>query len=137
MTDAVDSYMAASKTNDVDRLLGALAPDVELVSPLSSRMVFRGPDLRALLGAVYGILEHVQWHQRVSGDSMQVVVGSARVGPLTLEDAMVLELDRFGQIRRIRPHLRPWLATTLFAMKLAPHLVRQPRVLMRARKHKQ
>jgi hypothetical protein len=39
---------------------------------------------------------------------------------------------RDGLIRRIRPHLRPWLATTLFALLLGPKVVRHPGVVLRA-----
>jgi hypothetical protein len=33
---------------------------------------------------------------------------------------------------RIRPHLRPWLATTAFALLLGPKIARHPRVMCRA-----
>jgi hypothetical protein len=45
---------------------------------------------------------------------------------------MVLELDDAGLIVRIRPHLRPWLAITLFALLLGPKIARHPGVLRRA-----
>jgi hypothetical protein len=60
------------------------------------------------------------------------VVGEAAVGPVRLGDAMLFELDGDGRIRRIRPHLRPWLALTLFAMTLAPKVGRHPGVVWRA-----
>ncbi|HKP41708.1 MAG TPA: hypothetical protein VJV41_12030 [Mycobacterium sp.] len=47
-------------------------------------------------------------------------------------DAMVLELDDAGLIRRIRPHLRPLLATILFTLLLGPKLVSHPGVVRRA-----
>ena len=34
--------------------------------------------------------------------------------------------------KRIRPHLRPWLAITLFALLLGPKIARHPGVLRRA-----
>lgn len=55
MDDAVARYRAASEANDIDGVMAALAADVELVSPISGRLVFRGQaDLRVLLTAVYG-----------------------------------------------------------------------------------
>ena len=63
---------------------------------------------------------------------VRVVIGDGRIGPLTLGDAMVFELAEDGRIRRIRPHLRPWLALTLLALVLGPKLARHPGVLMRA-----
>jgi hypothetical protein len=131
--DAVARYRAASDVSDIEGLLEALAPDVELVSPLSGRMVFRGKDdLRVLLGAVYGSITGLRWHEEVGDERLRVVLGDARVGPFRLGDAMVCELAADGRIRRIRPHLRPWVALTLLALKLAPRMGRHPDVLWRA-----
>ena len=38
MDDAVARYRTASEENDIDALMTALAPDAELVSPLSARL---------------------------------------------------------------------------------------------------
>lgn len=45
---------------------------------------------------------------------------------------MVFDLADDGRIRRIRPHLRPWVALTLLAIQLLPKLGRHPGVLVRA-----
>jgi len=58
---------------------------------------------------------------------MRVVIGEAAVGPFKLGDAMALELAEDGRIRRIRPHLRPWPALTLLALKLAASSARSGR----------
>jgi hypothetical protein len=132
-TDAVATFLAATRVNDVDRMVGALAPDAELISPLSGRMVFRGREsLRVLLGAVYGSLRGVRWQHYVGDGAIRVAVSEARVAGIEITDAMVLELDNTGRIRRIRPHLRPWLGITVFAVRIAPKLVRHPGVIRRA-----
>jgi hypothetical protein len=131
--DAVARYRTASEGNDVDALVATLAPDVELISPLSGRLVFRGPeDLRILLGAVYGDMRDLRWREEVGDGSTRVVLGDGRIGPLKLADAMVLELDGEGRIRRIRPYLRPWLAVTFLALRLLPRIARTPGVILRA-----
>ena len=57
MEDAVDRYRAARGEADVAALMEALTPDVEVVSPLSGRLVFRGrDDVRVVLGAVYSTI---------------------------------------------------------------------------------
>ena len=57
-TDAVTRYCAASAANDLEGMVATLAPDAELVSPLSANLVIRGrEDLRVLLGAIYSSLE--------------------------------------------------------------------------------
>lgn len=129
----LDRYRAASEANDLDGIMAALDPDVELVSPLSGRMVFRGADdMRVLLGAVYGTIKGLRWREAVGDGSVRVLIGEGRVGPLRLSDAMVLELAPDGRIRRFRPHLRPWLAVTLFALLLGPKVGRHPGVPLRA-----
>jgi hypothetical protein len=131
--DAVARYRTASEANDIEGLVETLAPDVELVSPISGRMVFRGrDDLRILLAAVYGSINGLRWSQEVGEGTVRVVTGDAAVGRFRLGDAMVVELAEDGSIRRIRPYLRPWLALTLLALKLGPKIARHPGVVVRA-----
>jgi hypothetical protein len=134
MEDSVAAYLAASEACDVDRLLDTLAPDAELVSPVSGRMVFRGrEDLRVLTGAVYGSLSELRWEKRVDGDGVTYATAVARVGPMKIGDAMIFELDpASGLITRIRPHLRPWLGLSALALRLLPTIARRPMVAVRA-----
>jgi hypothetical protein len=133
-TDAVARFCTASAANDLDGMVGTLALDAELVSPISGRMVFRGrDDLRVLLTAVYGgAIRNLRWHDRVGTGDLQVVLGDAVIGPLTLTDAMVFNLAEDGLIQRLRPHLRPWLALTLVALRLGPKMGRHAGVVRRA-----
>jgi hypothetical protein len=134
MADAVTRYCAASEARDIDAIMTTLAPGAELVSPLSASAVFRGhDDLRILLTAVYGSMSDLRWVQQVGeGTATRVAIAEGRVAGARLGDAMVFELDGSGLIRRIRPHLRPWLATTLFALLLGPKVARHPAVVRRA-----
>ena len=126
-------YCTASEANDIDAMMATLAPDGELISPLSGRMVFRGQeDLRVLLDGVYGGLSDLRWGEPLGQGSERLAVSEAKVGGLRLDDAMLFELSDDGRIRRIRPHLRPWLALTVFALKLGPKIARHPGVILRA-----
>ncbi len=126
-------YRAASEANDIDSLLELLAPDAELISPLSGRMVFRGSqDLRLLLSAVYGSLRNWRWNEEVGDGELRVVFGAGKVGPFKLGDAMLFELSADGRIKRIRPHLRPWLGLTGFALLVGARIARHPGVVLRA-----
>jgi hypothetical protein len=132
-TEAVATFCAAARVNDVDAMVSVLAPDAELVSPLSGRMVFRGrDDLRVLLGAAFGSLRGLHWKNFVGDGSTRVALSEARIAGLSITDAMVVELDDAGRIRRISPHLRPWLSITLLALRLGARLVRHPGVVHRA-----
>jgi hypothetical protein len=133
MENAVSRYCAASETGDIDGLMGTLAHHTEVVSPISGGMVFRGhDDVRVLLTAVYTTLNGLRWTQQIGDGKVRVVLGEARVGAVRLTDAMVFDLDPDGRIRRISPHLRPWLALTLFAAVLGPKVARHPGVVRRA-----
>jgi hypothetical protein len=133
MDDAIGSYRKASEANDLDRLIGLLAPDAEVVSPISGRMVFRGSDdLRILLGAVYSTTRGLRWTEEVGEGDARVLIGEFKVGPLRMSDAMAFDLAPDGLIRRIRPHLRPLLGTTLFALLLGGRVGLHPGVVLRA-----
>jgi hypothetical protein len=133
MDDAIAIYHEASEVNDLDRLLSTLTPDCEVVSPISGRMVFRGTeDLRVLLGAVYSTTRGMRWTEEIGDGPARVLIGEFKVGPLRMTDAMAFDLAPDGRIRRIRPHLRPLLATTLFAMSLGLKVGTHPGVVLRA-----
>jgi hypothetical protein len=126
-------YRRASDSADVEGVLDTLTPDIELASPISGRMVFRGrDDLRVLLGAVFASIEGLRWHEELGEGDLRVLVGEGRVGPLRITDAMVCELAEDGRIRRLAPHMRPWLALTLLALELGGRLARHPGVILRA-----
>ncbi len=131
--DAVATYRAASEAVDIETLVSTLAPDVRLISPLSSGAVFRGrDDLKILLTAVYGSLRGWRWTEEVGEGPVKVLVGEGRIGPVKLGDAMLVELDEEGRIALIRPHLRPWLGLTAFAVIAGPRLAAHPGVMRRA-----
>ena len=133
MDDALQRYRVATEAGDIAGIMATLAPDAELVSPISGRMVFRGQeDVEHLLAAVYGSLGDLTWTRTVGEGEHRVALGSARLGPVRMTDAMVFELASDGRIRRIGPHLRPWLALTLFALILGPKVGRRPGVVLRA-----
>jgi hypothetical protein len=131
--DAIASYCAAAAAGDIDALMATLASDAELPSPVIGRARFRGQDdLRFLLGAVYGMLTELRWERPIGEGSSRVAVAHARVGGLRIDDAMVFELDEHGLIRSVRPHLRPLLALSLFALMTLPRIGRRPGVVLRA-----
>jgi hypothetical protein len=134
--DAIAEYRAASEANDLDRFVDTLAPDAELVSPLLARAVIRGKkDLGLLFAAVYGSLTELRWTEEIVDRDRGFMTAEARVGPFKIYDATAFELDPDGRIQRLRPHLRPWLATTWFALVVGVKVARHPGVLWRAMRH--
>ncbi len=133
MDDAIQRYRVASEAGDIGGIMAACAPDVEVVSPISGRMVFRGQkDVEFLLIGVYGSLKGLRWTDPLGDGTRRVMVGEARLLGVRLTDAMVFDLDADGRIRRVGPHLRPWLALTLFVMVLGPKVSLRPGVVLRA-----
>lgn len=133
MIDHVGAYCRASERADVDALMATLAPGGEMVSPLAGGATFRNPDdLRILFAAVYGSLTDLRWEERYRDGSVHTVLGRARVLGREVHDAMVIETDDEGRLRRIRPHLRPRSGLTAFALAIGPRMIRHPGVLTRA-----
>ncbi len=134
MDDAISRYRSASEAGDIAGIMATLAPDVELVSPISGRMVFRGSDDVGLVirGVYGGTLEGLRWTDELGEGERRVLVGEAKLLGVRLTDAMVFDLAADGRIRRIGPHLRPWLALSLFAVVLGPKVARRPGAVLRA-----
>jgi hypothetical protein len=92
----------------MDALASGFAADVELPSPLFGSFRFKGSDdVKEVLTAVYRLLGRVTWEPVIGAGPERVAVAHATVAGLRIDDAMHFELDAQGQIRRIRPHLRP------------------------------
>ena len=132
-SDTIARYEAASAARDMDALMMTLAPDAELISPIVASGVIRGhEDLKVLLEAVYSSLHDLKWVARFGDDRRVVMIGEAKVGPFRIQDAAIIELAEDGLIQRIRPHLRPWLATTFFALRVLPKVARHPGLVRRS-----
>ncbi|MEU8900886.1 nuclear transport factor 2 family protein [Nocardia sp. NPDC048505] len=133
MDDYLAQFCAAATARDFDTLMKTVAPDAVLVSPLAGRAVFAGhDDLRVLLTAVYSGLSDTRWEPQIGTGQRRVVLSHARLGRFRITDAMVVDLDAEGRIRRIAPHLRPWLSLTAFAVRMLPTMFRHSAVFRRA-----
>lgn len=134
--DIIARFCAATEAGDIDALIETLSADAELVSPLIGSAVFQGhDDLRVLFAALLPTLSGLAWRHVVSGDGTAVAVAEARVVGVRIGDAMLIEQTPDGHIRRLTPHVRPWLGLTLLAIILGPRLVRHPSVIRRAFRH--
>jgi hypothetical protein len=131
--DALAEYRAASESNDLDRFMTALAPDAALVSPLLAHGVIRGKDdLRILFSAVYSSLSGLRWEESIREGNRALMIAHARIGPFKIDDAMLIDLAPDGRIQLLRAHLRPWVATTWFALVVGLKVSRHPGLLWRA-----
>lgn len=90
-------------------------------------------DLGVLFTAVYSSLSDLRWTGEFKDGDRGCLTAEARLGPFQIYDATVFELDSGGRIQRLSPHLRPWLATTWFALDVGFKLVGHPGVIWRAK----
>lgn len=134
----VARFCAAVAAGDVDAVIETMAEDAEMVTPLSSRAVIRGrDDLRVVFASLLPTLSRdLHWRLRVGNADATVAVAEARLGGVRVQDAMLIEQDRDGRIRRVTPHVRPWLGLTVSGFVLGLKLVRHVGVMRRAMRRK-
>ena len=95
---AIARCEAASKAGDIDALMRTLTPDAELVSPIVASFVIRGQkDLHILLDAVYGTIHDLSWGARIGDDDRVVMFAEAKIGPLRIGDAVLVDLAPMDQ----------------------------------------
>lgn len=124
--DSVSQWCAAGEQGDAGRAARCLAPDVELISPLTEQFRFVGREqVRELLNAAFTAIDNIKFHTRVGDGETQAVFYRAQVGQQVLEEAQLLRLDSTGLIREITLFLRPLPALTGLMSTLGPALARQ------------
>ena len=131
--DAVVHFLAATEANDMAGLSSTLAPDVTLPSPLIGSAVFKGrDDVVAVLSIVYATIRDVHWEAPIGQGMQRLAIAQARVAGLRIDDAMVFEVGADGLITRVRPHLRPLLATFALFLMIGPRVATRPGLVLRA-----
>jgi hypothetical protein len=116
----------------MDAMAATFAPGVELPSPLLGSVVFKGAaDVKTVLSAVYASLGKVEWEAPIGSGRELVAIAHTTIAGMRIDDAMHFELDDEGRIVRIRPHLRPLLATIVFALLIGPRILPHPGVVLR------
>ncbi len=131
--DAVERFLAATEANDMAGLASTLAPDATLPSPLLGSAVFKGrEDVVGVLSIVYSTIRNVRWEPPFGQGAQRVAIAEARIAGLRIGDAMVFELGADGLITRVRPHLRPLLATFVFFLMIGPRVATRPAMVLRA-----
>jgi hypothetical protein len=116
---------AAVEERDLVALRDSLAPDVELRSPISSRIRFQGRDqVAGLLGNVLEVLDGLHYTAQIGAGSEWTLVFRARVRGQELEGADVIRLDSDGLVREIVVFIRPLHGIAALSAELGPRLVR-------------
>lgn len=133
MSDFLEMFRKATLDGDGESISDALDADAVLISPISARLAFRGRrDLSTLLLAAYAALSDLHWTREIGGGNERVLLAEAAIGRWKLTEALVIELSADGRIRKLTPHVRPWLALSVLAVRLLPTLLRHPGLFTRA-----
>ena len=115
----------AFEAGDLDGVAEALAPDVVLLSPVTSSFRFVGRDeVAALLGIVRDVFEELRYVEEFGDGAVRALVFQARVNGQQLEGTDILRLDEKDRVREIRVFIRPLPGLTALTAALAPRLAR-------------
>jgi len=126
MSELVDRWCAAGERGDAVAAAGCLAPDVELISPLTERFRFVGAQqVEVLLAEAFTVIDDLAFHTRVQDATTAALFYRGRMGEQSLEEAQLLRLDASGRIREITLFCRPLPALTTLMARLGPALARQ------------
>lgn len=124
--ETVTQWMAAGQRLDARAATMATAEDVELVSPITDRFVFRGrQQLETLLSVAFEFLESLRYTDVMLGENSAALFYEGRIGDVALGEAQRLHLDRDGHIDRITLYVRPLPALTRLMRLLGPELARR------------
>lgn len=126
MVQVVDRWCEAGERADADAAAACLAPDVELISPLTEQFRFVGREqVGALLAEAFTTISDIRFHTRVGEGTTHALFYRARMGEQPLEEAQLLRLDGAGLISEITLFGRPLPALTTLMRRLGPALARQ------------
>jgi hypothetical protein len=117
----------AAHAHDVEAVIGCLAQDVVIRSPITQRIRFSGIEQAAeLFREVFALVEDVHFYETIGeGERDQVIFWRGRAGGNYLEEANLLRLDEHGRIREMTVFMRPLPGLLVLASGLASALARR------------
>ena len=122
----IAAWQAAGESGDAAAAARCLAPDVEMISPLTAAFRFRGPaQVANVLTAAFEVIHEIRFHTVLGADDTWSLFYHARAGRDPLEEAQLLRLDGAGLIREITFFGRPLPAVTQVMAGIGPRLLRR------------
>jgi len=124
--DTVAAWQAAGERGDAEAAARCLAPEIELVSPLTEQFRFRGRDrVGELLVAAFEVFKELRFHTAVGDGDVRALFYRARVGREEFEEAQLLRLDADGLIRELTLFGRPLPGLTAVMAEIGPRMLRR------------
>jgi hypothetical protein len=124
----IDAWRTAGEHGDAAAATACLAPEVEMISPLTGQFRFHGPaQVGDVLASAFEVIHDIRYHTEVGANDTWALFyhGVARREPV--EEAQLLRLDADGLIREITFFGRPLPALTEVMAAIGPRLLRRQR----------
>lgn len=116
----------AGEVKDVEGVVGTLAADAVLRSPITDRVVFRGrEEIREVLQSVFASVSDIHYFADVGDQRMRALFYRANVGGEPLEEAMRIELNEDAEIAELTIFYRPLPGLTSFAAAVGPRVAKR------------
>src|SRR3982074_1105823 len=94
-----ERYRRAGETGDVDLAMSTFSVTAVVHSPLTERVRFTGHgELRTLIEVAYGPFDGTQFPPDIGDERSRVVIYTARIRGVDMEEATLLRLDDQGKI---------------------------------------
>jgi hypothetical protein len=124
--ETIAAWRVAGERGDAAAAGRCLAPDVEMISPLTAAFRFRGPaQVTTVLTAAFEVIHDIRYHTVLGADDTWSLFYHGRTGRDALEEAQLLRLDGAGLIREITFFGRPLPALTQVMAGIGPRLLRR------------
>ncbi|MGC1211223.1 MAG: nuclear transport factor 2 family protein [Micromonospora sp.] len=122
----IAAWRAAAERGAADEAVECLAPDVELISPLTAQFRFRGRDqVGDVLAAAFEVLTGIRFHTSVGTGDTRALFFHARTSREEVEEAQLLRLNAAGLIHELTLFGRPLPALTTVMRDIGPRLLRR------------
>ncbi|SBT42384.1 nuclear transport factor 2 family protein [Micromonospora auratinigra] len=124
--ETVAAWRAAGERGDAATAVRCLAPEVEVISPLTAQFRFRGrAAVGDMLAALHEVLTEIRFHTEVGAGDTRALFFHARTSREAVEEAQLLRLGPDGLIRELTIFGRPLPALTTVLRDLGPRLLRR------------
>lgn len=122
------SWRSAVEAHDRDALSSALAPDVKLRSPITTRIPFEGRErVLELMEEIFALYDTMDVVRDIRDGDVQVLEIEVRLAGYDMHQVQVLEHDEAGRVRQVTLFMRPMPGVANLAAHLGPRLVRRRR----------
>lgn len=123
---AISAWVDADRRQEAATMRAQLSPTVGLISPLTDRFCFVGPDAAmAVLESAFELLEDIEITALTGAGEDWVLHGTNTLGGRNLEEIQWLHLGEDGLIDRITLFIRPAPAAISLLAKIGPPLARK------------